>query len=602
MPNTAAKRVIDTYLLRKNPDYALLVDAPFGSGKTHLVKQVTNCDADPTRLYVTLYDVQSSDAFDWALVRAINPWSEEANASWAARAKELASGIQVFGCTVDMTKVNITEVALRSLPDTLIFDDIERCSLSHAQLSGKINRFVEHQRKRVILIANSDAHKDKDAFDASREKLIGQVITLRPKLEATLAASWSKISAGQGLDVLKARRELIIRTFQEAGHQNLRLLLHSMRDVATMLDAMEPKMLEHEQSVDYLTATFLALHMAYHGGVLSKEDMRNRQRLGRRILSKVNKIEDSPDALKSLQETHPDCNIEAGYNDVLPEKMGYFWIVEGYFDRDLTREALRETHKFSDPDEQPDWVRLWKWHEQPLPDLESAVRSIAEKRKQCEITEPGEILQIFGAEQFIAKHQESSDVKALTRKWYNYICDLSKAGKIRPAIPTSERGGRYGFSWSHGTIAYHGLAFEPDRRAMLLARRLQFEMDSAFERNTGNICIKLLKLLSEEPSEFVKYFTYNEAGENYSQTPILHRLPLEKFASILLSLFDENRQTARLIANTLSQRRLGHNAELALERPWFDGLEKKLLEQSGSKSGLYAAQVSLFISRDLKPS
>jgi len=218
MPNSAAKRVIDSYLQQTEPGYALLIDAPWGSGKTHVMKQVTNCEADPSRLYVTLYDVHSAEAFDWALVRAINPWAVEETASWGKRAKELASGIQVFGCSVDLNKVNLTEIALRALPNILIFDDVERCGLGHAQLSGLINRYVEHEKKRVILIANSDQSRDKDAFDATREKLIGQTITLKPELDAALISLWGSIPDGQGRDAVQARQDLIAKTFEEKSN------------------------------------------------------------------------------------------------------------------------------------------------------------------------------------------------------------------------------------------------------------------------------------------------------------------------------------------------------------------------------------------------
>lgn len=602
MPNTAAKRVIETYLSREEPSYALLVDSPWGSGKTTILKKVTNFDVDPTRLYVSLYDVHSLEAFDWALVRAINPWSDEANASWGRRAKELASNIQVFGCSVDLTKVNLTEIALRSLPDTIIFDDVERCGLSHAQLSGLINRFVEHQKKRVILVANSDAHKDKETFDASREKVIGQTISLRPEVEAMLAASWVKIAAGQGRDALRDRQALIIKTFQEAGHQNLRLLLHSIRDAAAMLDAIEPEMLKHDRSIEHLVATFLALHMAYHGGLLSKDDMRQRGRFNRRALLKARNKEEPPDALESLQLKHPNCNIEAGYNDVLPVDLGYLLVVDGYANRSYIRSALRETRRFSNLSEQPDWVKLWKWYEQPLTDLESASQRIEEKRKSIDITEPGEILQIYGAERLIAKYRDNTNVKAVARKWYNYIEDLSRAKKIPSFTPSRDSEKKYGFEWGHGTIGYRGLAFETDRRANVLLRRLQNEMDLAFEREIPALVTKLMDSLRERPYDFNGFFSYSGAGENFSHTPILHHLPHGDFATILLGLFDADRQTAALIANTLSQRRSIHNTELAAELPWFDELEKELVRQAKAKSDLYLAQVRLFISKELKSS
>ena len=601
MPNKAAKRVIEGYLSRSEPGYALLVDAPWGSGKTHIVKQVTNVGADTTRLYVTLYDVHSPEAFDWALVRAINPWSEEANASWGARAKELASNIQVFGCSVDLTKINLTEIALRCLPETLIFDDVERCGLSHAQLSGLINRFVEHQKKRVILIANSDAHKDKSSFDASREKVIGQTITLRPELEPAIAASWAQIGSGPGCEVLRARQSLIIKTFEEAEHQNLRLLLRSMRDAAAMLDALTAPMLEQSQAVDHLTATFIALHMAYHGGRLSKLDMQNRARISTRYISKENKEKEGPpDALEWLQEKHPNCNIEAGYNDVLPVELGYLLIVDGYASPDQIKETLRHTHLFTSQDERPDWVELWKWYEQPYGELQNILDRIEEKRFRSEITEPGEILQIYGSEQLIAKNHGALEVKAVARKWYDYICELSKAGKIPPYTPTNDLMKKYGFDWSHGSIGYLGLGFEPDRRGKLLARRLQSEMNAAFEGRIQTTSGSLLEEFRDRPDEFIKRFVNTGVEENYSRTPILHWLPQDEFAAILIKLRNEHSDIARLVASTFAQRRTPHKPELELERAWFDDLEKEMLAQAKADSELHAAVIRVFIKRDLR--
>lgn len=601
MPNEAAKRVIEEYLSRSDPGYALLVDAPWGSGKTYIVKKVTNVDADATRLYVTLYDVHSPEAFDWALVRAINPWSEEASASWGARAKELASNVRLFGCSVDLTKINLTEIALRSLPETLIFDDVERCGLSHAQLSGLINRFVEHQKKRVILIANSDEHKDKASFDASREKVIGQTITLRPEPEPAIAASWVQIASGQGCEALKARQSLVIKTFEEAEHQNLRLLLRSMRDAAAMLDVLTAPMLEQCQAVDHLTATFIALHMAYHGGQLSKLDMQNRARINTRYMTtQKNEKEGPPDALEWLQERHPNCNIEVVYNDVLPVDLGYSLIVEGYAAPDYTRTTLLETHQFTSPSEQPDWVRLWKWYELPWADLEAILHRVEQMRARSEITEPGEILQIYGAEQLIAKNHDTLEAREVARKWYDYIGQLASAGRIRPSIPASVSAKKYGFDWSYDTIGFGGRAFEADRRARFLAGRLQAEMDSVFEKEIHNTCQRLLNEFRDQPAEFIQYFQSGDTKENFSRTPILHRLPSDQFASVLLKLRNEQLDTARLVASTLAQRRTPQRTEFELEHAWFDDLEREMLEQAKADSEMHAAVIRAFIKRDLE--
>ncbi|SLN17828.1 hypothetical protein ROG8370_00543 [Roseovarius gaetbuli] len=600
MPNTAAKRVIEAYLSREALGSALLVDAPWGSGKTHVIKQLTNCEADPTRLYVTLYDVHSPEAFDWALVRAMNPWSEGAAASWGKRAKELASGMKVFGVQVDMTKVNLTEVALRALPDTLIFDDIERCSLSHAQLSGLINRFVEHQNKRVILIANTEKHRDKDAFDAAREKLIGQTIALHPELDAAMTAVWGRIPAGQGRAALQARQKVVAKTFHDAGHNNLRLLLRAMRDAAVMLDALEPEMLEFDQAVDHLIATFLALHMAYHGGRLSKQDMLDRARFSKSVIAKVsNQDAPPPDALELVQKDHPSCNIEAGYSDILPVQLGYGLIVEGYASTSDIGDGLSSTHQFSKPSQQPDWVRLRNWYSEPLADLEMIIVRIKQRQASFDITEPGEILQIHATESFIQQFQEVADPKAHARKTYDYICALAKDGKIRTSVPSSDDMVKYGFGWELGRIYYGGYAFEPSRRDKVLARRLMAEMDKAFDRSLPSLCDRLLQEMRDAPDTFLERFEYTARGENFSQASVLHHLPVDKCAKILIGHHDENRDVARMIASVFAKRRVSHHSELSDEHVWFDQLETALIDLAKETSELFAAQIRLFIRRDL---
>lgn len=137
-------------------------------------------------------------------------------------------------------------------------------------------------------------------------------------------------TGGQGERALQARQQLAVQTFHDAGHQNLRLLQHSMRDAAALLDTLDADMLEHDRAIDHLITTFLALHMAYHGGQLSKDDMKNRGRFSRRFLSKSENKDTPPDALEIIQEQHANCNIEAGYDDVLPVDLGYLLVVEGY--------------------------------------------------------------------------------------------------------------------------------------------------------------------------------------------------------------------------------------------------------------------------------
>lgn len=593
MPNSAAKRVIENYLQQKAPGYALLVDAPWGSGKTHLIKQVTNCEADPTRLYVTLFDVDSSAAFEWALVRAVNPWSESSKASYGKRLKEFVSNIQILGSSVDFTKVNLTEVVLRGLPETLIFDDIERCNLEHKQLSGLINRFVEHQKKRVILIANSDQHEEKRAFDASREKLIGQTITLRPELDAAMVGAWGRIHKGQGRTALQARQELITKTFNEAGHQNLRLLSRAMRDSAAMLDSLTPEMLTFHKALDYLIPTFIALHMAYHGGRLSKQDMLDRARYRRLLSSKSDKNEEDVDRLEALQADHPDCGIETHFKQILPVDLGFALIVDGYASTADIVKKLCSTHQFTIPAEKPDWVRLWRWTDESVDELEAIIQRLTVRIKNFDVTEPGEILQLYAASKLVARRNgiglNESEVAGFFRK---YIRSLASQGKIPARVPCSTREGHsYGYRDESGTFDYGGVVFNVSKSDRRIINLMKAQQDDALAEKMPEYATALMGELSINFSAFISRFEYNSAEVNYSNIPILHYFDIDDVAKIFLDLFAKSRDEAKKLLMLLEERRTEHRKELKEEWYWIDEFKETSIRKARDHSTLMGAQI-----------
>jgi hypothetical protein len=602
MSNSAAKRVIENYLQQKAPGYALLVDAPWGSGKTHLIKQVTNCEADPTRLYVTLFDVDSSATFEWALVRAVNPWAESSKASYGKRLKEFVSNIQILGNSVDFTKVNLTEVVLRGLPETLIFDDIERCNLEHKQLSGLINRFVEHQKKRVILIANTEQHKEKGAFNASREKLIGQTITLRPELDAAMVAVWGRIRKGQGRTALQARQELIAKTFNEAGHQNLRLLSRALRDTAAMLDSLTSEMLTFHKALDYLISTFIALHMAYHGGRLSKQDMLDRAKYRSVFGSKSEKSEEEVDRLAALQADHPDCGIETHSEQILPVNLGFALIVEGYASTADIAKELRSTHQFTTPAEKPDWVRLWQWTDEPVGELEAVIQRLTVRLKNFRVTEPGEILQLYAAFKFVARRNgigmTESEVAGFFRK---YIRSLARQGKIPARVPGSPGEGRtYGYRDESGTCSYGGFAFEVSKSDRRIIDLMKARQDDALAEKMPEYATALLDELAIDFSAFTNRFEYTSEGVNYSNIPILHYLDIDDTAKIFLERFSKSKEDAKAMLKILEKRRAKHRKDMKEEWDWIDEFKETSIRKARDHSKLMGAQIEQYFNWFLK--
>jgi len=70
MANTVAKGALKSYLKMTNPGYAILVDAPWGAGKTHFAKEVCFEDANAYDVrYVSLNGASDDLAFRRALLK-----------------------------------------------------------------------------------------------------------------------------------------------------------------------------------------------------------------------------------------------------------------------------------------------------------------------------------------------------------------------------------------------------------------------------------------------------------------------------------------------------------------------------------------------------
>lgn len=73
---------------------------------------------------------------------------------------------------------------------TIVFDDLERCSINLEDLFGAINKYVEHHGCKVIVIAHDD--KLNDELTDKKEKIFGQVIKVTPDIEERSTNSLAK--------------------------------------------------------------------------------------------------------------------------------------------------------------------------------------------------------------------------------------------------------------------------------------------------------------------------------------------------------------------------------------------------------------------------
>lgn len=595
--NNAAKHVVNNYIKTQNPGYALLIDAPWGAGKTHFIKNETNYETDNTILYVSLNGITNADEFDWSIVKAIKPFSNEKIGRFGEQLKSFVSGIQIMGCSVDLNQVQITEIVLSNIPDILIFDDLERCMMEHDQLSGLLNRFIEHEGRRVILLANIDKHNNPENFNTKSEKLIGRTIHIQAEAETAILTFWSQIKDSQGKKFIKSIQSEMLVIFNEASSNNLRILRQALNETCDFINKVNKDFFSNKASLTLLATTYFAIAMAFRNGELNILDLEKRGDYS--TFSK--KESDNPSNLEILQARHQKCDIQGYHNSCLPVNLAISSIGRGFAAKEQINKELAGIYHFAKPEQTPDWIRLWNWHDEDLNELPELLKRVNTRLHGNELIPAGEVLQIYGAKIHMRRFDAIKiSEKELNEEFKAIIKKLTKKQLITSYEPKSSLQDGYGYSIRTGNISYGGFGFEITESSSKILNEMQLAQKSLFNEKLPEYAKDLLQDLQADPVNFVKKLNYHTSDISFSETSILHLISETDFANALLKLYTEDREVTRGICDKLKIRRGTINKELELEQEWFEKLETELLNLADKQSSLFKAQISVLISWNLK--
>lgn len=241
-------RFLNRYKDDPDPQYAVLLDGKWGCGKTFLIKSwldtfQTENDDELTPMYVSLFGVQTvkqiNDTINGLLFPFMNSKVYKIGKTFT---KMIASAALRFNVDYDGDKKSdgTVDFKLDPLMDLLndkkeelkgrrilIFDDLERANIGVKELYGYINRFVEHNKFKVIVICNSTEITDIATFNRFREKVIGRTFEIHSDIDAAINSFANEIPVSYFVQ----RHILAIKeAFKLTGYSNLRVLRQCIRD------------------------------------------------------------------------------------------------------------------------------------------------------------------------------------------------------------------------------------------------------------------------------------------------------------------------------------------------------------------------------------
>src|SRR5690606_21770687 len=125
--------------------------------------------------------------------------------------------------------------------DLYIFDDLERCEMPINAVMGYINGFVEHDDRKVIIIANEDEIKGASGYRRIREKLIGKTFYTQSVFDEALGSFVAKVQNEQARNAVQTNLSVISDIYHQAEINNLRILQQTIWDFERVHACLEER-------------------------------------------------------------------------------------------------------------------------------------------------------------------------------------------------------------------------------------------------------------------------------------------------------------------------------------------------------------------------
>lgn len=579
------------------PGYAVLVSGAWGCGKTHIVKQALSQLGDGDALYVSLYGVTSIEGIEQAMARGLFPKTESQAARFGQQAKNLLSGLQVLGTSWNLNQVSLTELALMGLPRVLVFDDLERAEMDLRPLLGVLNRYVEHERKTVVLIAAEDILRESHAeYDREKEKICGRTVNIEADLDAVLPKFLGNCEQEK---ILRGHQTVIEEVFNASGCQSLRVLNQSLRELDRLLGFLDETLLSQDIGMKQLVQEYLSQSIWYLSGKLSPDEVLHRPGKDRYedLFSDEKKDDTQWDLLSKSHEFWYDVIGEGA----MGRTASYRAIFQGDAGKWING-VLEETPYFIDNAKalkEPAWTTLYRWTTRSEEQIRAAYDEVMEAIEQASLVEPGAIFHSFLA---LKKLQDKRIVLGNERNLEalaeTYIKDRSDNGDIcARSLKTGNLGyGGYFAREENEAIVALGYSAEKTEFVQGLYNQLVQAQDVAFERGKDQTTEGALTRLRSDPAAWIADLEGHAEEEHSLHSALIHASPAEVVDALCEAWVEFPKECLSLMAS-LGTWHHGRVFPDTRELSWLSSFKSYLERASQSGTTVRDAQIRFAITK-----
>lgn len=531
---------LNLYSKIKSPGYAVLIDAPWGAGKTRFIKRWMIKRKDT--LYLSVYGVSNAAQFELALLEAIfEKYKELKPPKNAQRLEEVAKHLS--GLTLGFSDI-YRRMALRSAPQLIIIDDLERSNLSANETFGIINDYLEHNNKNIILLSHQEKLIKKwsdsnESYADVKEKVIGQVLSFEPDANLVIH-SFEDSEQTQGFlnlfkrnfwikpafhykDMVTSEAEFINDVFYSSESKNLRILRRSLRDFSRIYPILVNVAGKDKGKIRAALGSYLALSIAYHGGRgFDLNFLKQENSWDQAIRQTAGNDDDKPEItpIDQLKEKYLDLKEVRLDGLVISGDLAVRTVAQGIFNEDFIREELQKS-PYLGQSETNLWLVLWHWRHEKPDVIRGALHNVLDSLRSASVNDPVVLLHIF----CIFRDMEIGGVKlGLGKTVEEFAKDYIDRALLEDRLPTKHPKSQYQPSITDLNYTAYAFLLEESDFFRDIYVYLESALDQSFWKDIKNNPRKLSSQLAKNPKPLMRSLDNRESHEdlpNYAHIPVL---------------------------------------------------------------------------------
>ncbi|CRM96492.1 KAP family P-loop domain protein [Pseudomonas sp. 22 E 5] len=584
-----AARFLDYYLdASVESEYAVMLSAPWGAGKTHFIKSYLDARAaglppkeQPGYLYASLYGVASVGAIHDQFFAQAHPYLT----SKASRiiGSALSGAIEKFG-GMKRTDQLARDMLLKLDGNILVIDDLERCSMKVPDILGFINSFVEHEKLKVIILANEEEISGKEDYERQKEKLVGKTIQVKADPSEVLDKLTVRLRTHLVREVVTHERTALLATFNGSTHPNYRNLRAILEDFERLVETVDVRLRDKPEAMKQLLLYMIATGGESRSGALDREALRllRTSQFSTGLLS--NKERSPADKqFDLLKSRYP----EVKWTDpiVSPEHLSELFFT-GKIDADKINESLARHPEVAGPVDIPAWRLLWDWTRLSKGEYETAKTALLSQLDEHSIIYPELILHAAGI--IISLRQFGDPVLGEDCSAEQYFSDYASCLLNSNTLLAGT--GAFGLGGTGALGLGYSSSDTPEFQAIY--SMMKKATDEVFHRQMQTVARGYVELLAASTDNYSSLYEYGVQDGNYAATPFLQFIDVKDFAKLLIIDSCSNEQ---LFASLIKRYEHDHMSRKALadEYDWTDSLKAELLRIISTEAAPFAELLKL---------